>query len=109
MKDHFQLDNLRREYIQQVFEDLEKLRQDGIYFSGDKNNGEHKEWHRTVKLFKHCWYKNGNLEGEYKVWFSDGELDQHCWFEKGKNISFPKNIKLKPGYILGGDGKYYKD
>ena len=100
--------NLKKEYIQQVFEDLKHLKFTGIYFSGIEGKGEWKRWRPDGPLYVHDWKKNGLLTGEYKTW-SDGIPDIHRWFKNGRVTDFPKDVKLKDGYILGGDGRYYKD
>ena len=75
---------MKREYIKRVFEDLNKLKQEGIWFSGVEKEGEYKTWHNHNKLFTHCFYKKGKLDGEYKAWSPNGKLLQHCFYKKGE-------------------------
>ena len=43
------------------------------------------------------------------MWHSDGKRWIHTWHENSVTTKFPKDVELKEGYILGGDGKYYED
>ena len=103
------MENLKKVYIQQVFENIIKLKMKGIYFSGIVGEGEYKEWWDSLKLWIHSWYRKGSMSGEMKKWASNGELMESDWIEDGQVAKLPKNVKLKEGYMLGGDGKYYKD
>ena len=99
----------KQNIIKMTFENFGKANF-GVYFSGITGEGEYKGWSPSRYLQVHCWCKNGNREGEYKFWLPEVRAaDQHLWFIKDKEVEFPKDVKLKSGYILGGDGKYYKD
>ena len=101
---------LKTRYISQVFEGyLPSLKVLGIYFSGFQGEGEYKKWYENGQLKEHLWLKNSLSNGERKEWYSDGKILNHYWADGGEAFSIPKNKKLKDGYILGGDGKYYKD
>ena len=50
--------NLKHEQIIDVFENLEALKQNGIWFSGIENKGEYKEWYKDGQLKTHKLYKN---------------------------------------------------
>jgi antitoxin component YwqK of YwqJK toxin-antitoxin module len=53
----------------------------GVFISGDKTQGEYKEWYSDGQLFMHCFYKNGKREGECKLWRSNGQLFMHCFYK----------------------------
>jgi antitoxin component YwqK of YwqJK toxin-antitoxin module len=40
----------------------DKQKQKGVFISGDKTQGEYKEWHDNGQLRVHCFYKNGNIQ-----------------------------------------------
>ena len=71
---------MKYEQIKQVFTDLDKLKQDGIWFSGIEGEGEYKEWWKNGQLWTHCFYKQGNKIGEYKRWWRNGQLMTHCFY-----------------------------
>jgi len=59
----------------------------GIYIIGDKNNGEYKEWYLfSSSLFKHSFYKNGQLHGEYKKYHPNGDLRRYLLYDNGDII-----------------------
>ncbi len=79
----------------------------GLWYSGVKGEGEHKEWHRNGQLSQHCFYKNNYIDGEYKRWHENGQLETErnykngrldgefkMWNNKGKLI---KSIIFKDG------------
>ena len=101
--------NLKKDYIRDIFERLDSRKEEGIYFSGIFDEGEFKQWYKNGQLKTHGWWKNGKLEGEETKWNPSGSLYTHSWFSEYQCRIFPKDVKLKKGYILGGDGKYYKD
>ena len=77
---------MKREYIKKVFEDLDKLKTTGIYFSGIRGEGKFKKWKDNSQLGVHCFYKNGILNGECKRWDSNGNLYKHCVYKNAKII-----------------------
>ena len=103
------MDNARKIYIKNIFDDFKKTKGAGIYMSGTMGEGEFKLWHPNDQLWLHFWDKENRHEGEYKFWKKDGETYDHRWYENGESMQFPKDVKIKEGYLLGGDGKYYKD
>ena len=80
-----------------------------IWFRNKHFDGEVKVWYSNGKLEHHSWFKEGRAMGEYKSWGKSGKIDDHHWMENDLPRDFPKDVKIKEGYILGGDGKYYKD
>ena len=73
--------SLKHEQIIEVFENLNKLKDKGIWFSGIENKGEYKEWYDNGQLMTHRFYNDeGKRKGEYKVWYPNGQLDIHCFF-----------------------------
>lgn len=122
--------NLKKRYIKKIFTNLKELKEDGIYLSGIKGEGEYKSWYLNGQLTEHCFYKDSKRDGEYKGWWFNGQIwqhnfykkgkehgefkdfslkgkyNKHLFFENGREIDMPDN--LKDGYILV-DGKYYKD
>lgn len=101
--------DMKHEYIIKVFTNLKKLKSYGIWFSGIKGEGIFKGWHENGKLYNNGFFKDGKEDGEHKNYYSDGSIANHFWYNMGFEIMFPKDKKLKNGYILGSDGKYYKD
>ena len=121
---------MKKEYIRRIFTNIEKLKEEGIYLSGIDGEGEYKMWYDNGQLYRHCFYKNGELDGEYKEWYKNNKLWEHCFFKKrriegeykawynngklmlhffyknGNKIDMPKEIK--DGYIYV-NGKYYSD
>ena len=79
------------------------------WFKDNRLDGESRYWYPNGQLWMHCFSKDNNLNGECKVWYKNGRLHDQGWFKDNFIVAFPKNIKLKKGYILGGDGRYYKD
>lgn len=53
--------NLKYKQIQDCFTDLQKLKTNGIWFSGYKREGEYKEWTKNGKLEVHRLYKDGKV------------------------------------------------
>jgi antitoxin component YwqK of YwqJK toxin-antitoxin module len=72
-----------------------------------RSHGEHKSWWENGKLGLHCYYVEGKLSGERKAWHDDGSIKEHDFYKAGKKIKMPDRIR--PGYILGGNSKFYKD
>ena len=81
------------------------------YFCDENNSmyGERRRWYKNGCLYVHCWHYHNVVEGEYKIWDNTGILLDHCWFVRGEKTEIPKDVKLKEGYILASDGKYYED
>ena len=77
---------MKHYYIKKVFDNWDKLKTDGIWFSGIRGEGEFKSWYETGKMYKHCFYKNSKLEGEFKRWHENGEFFIHCLFKDGEVI-----------------------
>jgi len=50
----------------EILKITDEQKQEGIFISGNAENGEYKEWDENGKLYEHCFYKNGKLNGEYK-------------------------------------------
>jgi antitoxin component YwqK of YwqJK toxin-antitoxin module len=78
--------------------------------------GEYKSWSKDKSLIIHHWCEKNCLEGEFKSWYDNGKQWTHHWFKKDKSVAnflkYPElkeKYKLKDGYLLGGDGKYYPD
>ena len=72
--------NIAREQIKQLFNNPQKTMGDGLWFSGYDGEGEYKRWWSNGKIFKHCFYKNGNLDGEFKMWNNDGTFFRNLLF-----------------------------
>ena len=105
---------MKHSYIKQVFINLKKLKEKGIWLSGVKKDGEYKGWYNDGKLQIHCFYKNGFREGVYKSWHKNGKLLHHCfckndkiegeskmWYKNGKLHShrFYKNGEIVKDYL----------
>ena len=87
-----------------------------IEFKNHKMEGEYASYFRKGRLIDHTYYTKNKEDGEFKNFQVDGSIRNHLWYKKGnivKNfITDPgakKDYNLKPGYILGSNGKYYKD
>ena len=81
-----------------------------FWYKNGLMEGECKIWHDNGRLNIHSSFQKDNITGgEYKEWDQTGKLKSHCWYKDGYITNFPKEIKLKKGYIFGGDGNYYAD
>ena len=90
---------LSRQQIIKVFTELERLKKEGIWFSGIKGKGEYKEWHYNGQLAIDANYKNGELNGQYKQWSEDGQLEIDAEYkndeEDGQYKQWHDNGQLK--------------
>ena len=114
---------MKYEQIKKVFTNLNKLKQEGIWFSGKEGEGEYKEWWESGQLWEHCFYKHDNEIGEYKRWYENGQLSLHCFYRgiknqyyiityqgeddkrfKGKYKKWSRSGKLREHIIFNNDG-----
>ena len=72
--------NVMKKQIKDVFTNLKKLKESGIWFSGIEKEGEYKTWHENGQLWIHSFYKDKEREGEYKAWWNNGQLWVHCFY-----------------------------
>lgn len=92
------------------------------FYKNGKRHGEFTSFHEnTTDINIHCFYVDGKIEGEYKDYWESIHnainnipkmLMVHAWYINNKfveNLKNPSTHKIKKGYILGADGKYYKD
>jgi len=97
--------NVMRRQIKQVFTDLNKLKMDGIHFSGEEWKGEYKEWYDNGPLFLHNYFrtiKNDN----YHTMFYQGEDDKRF---KGEYKRFNNKGILIQYIIFNDDGTVKKE
>jgi len=93
-----------------IFTNLNKLKHNGIHFSGVEYKGEYKQWWSNGQLWFHCFYiEKGKREGEFKGWWEDGQLYKHCFYNgkggyKGEYKEWWDNGKLKEYKIYNKDG-----
>jgi len=93
-----------------IFTNLKRSKQGGIWFDGIENEGEFKKWHSNGQLVFHCHFnKYGETEGEYKRWYSDGRLWIHCFHinnykYRGEYKEWDENDKLEKYEIYNDDG-----
>ena len=79
--------NVIKQQIKDVFTDLDKLKEDGIWFDGKKDKGEYKRWWKNGQLHIHCFYNDeGKRDSVYKEWYDNGELYKHIIFNDGSPL-----------------------
>ena len=76
---------MKYNYIERVFTGLDKLKENGIWYSGIKGKGEHKQWYDNGQLGIHNNYENCVKEGEYKKLDSNSQLNIHKLY-KGEEV-----------------------
>ncbi len=77
---------IAREQIKQLFNNPQNRMVNGLWFSGYRREGEYKSWYENGKLYRHCFYKNDELDGEYKMWKKYGQLYVHQLYKNGKLV-----------------------
>ena len=90
---------------------LEEKRK-GIWLSGIYGEGECIRYWKNGQIYKHCFYKNGELHGEYKDWHPNGQLWECCYYEDGVFNGERKawhNDGLLYRHCLYENGKIIKD
>jgi len=83
--------NLKKQQIRDVFINLKQLKGNGIWFDGEKDKGEYKEWWSNGQLYIHCFFngKNGykdKYKGVYKEWGGNGKLERHIIFNNDGSL-----------------------
>jgi len=72
------------EQIKDLFTDPQEVMCSGLWFSGYRKEGEYKAWHENGNLYKHYFYKDGELDGECKMWHENGQLYKHYFYKDGE-------------------------
>jgi len=75
--------NVMHRQIKKLFTNTQKAKEDGLWFSGYKGEGEFKQWYDNGQLFVHYFFKDGREEGEVKQWHDNGQLQQHGFYKQG--------------------------
>lgn len=57
--------NIMKQQIDEIFTDLQRLKETGIWFNGYELEGEYKKWYKNGQLFIHCSYENGKIIKDY--------------------------------------------
>jgi len=76
--------SLRYKGIKDIFTKFGKEEFD-IWFSGEEKEGEFKVWWSSGQIYKHSFWKNGELNGKHEKWFENGKPAGR-WFYKNGNI-----------------------
>jgi len=78
---------MKRKYKQiiELFENLNHLKEYGVWLSGIYGNDEYKLWYDNGQLRIHTFYKFREISGDYKEWHKNGQLKKQTFFnENGK-------------------------
>ena len=57
-----------------------------IWFSGEKYEGEYKDWYKNGQICEHSFWKNGQPDGERKNWSFYGKLLEHSVWKDGNKV-----------------------
>ena len=78
--------NLRKEQIEKVFINYDKLKTHGIWFSGIEGEGEFNTWWENGQLRNQIFYANGSINGDLKLWDESGKLTRHEVFKNDEIV-----------------------
>ena len=101
--------NVMKQQIKKMFANLKELKEDGIWFDGERLEGEYKQWRDNGRLWFHSFYEQEKLRGEFKGWWDNGQLFKHCFYiddykYKGEYKEWNYSGKLKEYKIYNDDG-----
>lgn len=101
----------KRNQIVNLFVAPQVTMESGLWFSGEKGEGEFKAWYSSGELQIHSFFKNNKQHGLFKSYYKNGQLNVHRYYkndvEDGENKEYNPDGSLR-SHELYKKGKVIK-